>query len=369
MPRTPVKGEDEVRRILEAACLNRELLILATLREKYESHFIHLDDGALHVAPTMSGEAVAFELRSEVLSLRFPAGSRFLEGRTRLLGHGMAEGRRTLRLAVPALLQDDELRRGHRVTRTGRVEVSYHTKRYDLRSAQLADISTGGLRIVAPGRDLREELDPGDKIAFTVPLDASLHLEAKAAARWVAARSAGFEFSPALDPATLAALARWIFQRREEERDAALSLARGQASGREGGELVLVSGDPDLEAAMREALSGLGPLARVAATPQGLKEALARAPGAVLLHAPGAGLDERRRLKALAELLGARCPAVLVGTGLESAQLFALGRELKLAPVFGFRPNVAPLFHRLVRGLLRRREDSPSPAQEPFSKE
>ena len=49
-------GAAEVRRILEGACFNRELLILSTGRGRFESHFIAVDAGAIHVAPTMSGE-------------------------------------------------------------------------------------------------------------------------------------------------------------------------------------------------------------------------------------------------------------------------------------------------------------------------
>lgn len=350
---------DEILRILEGACFNRELLILATARGRFESHFIHVDAGALHVAPTMSGEAVLYELRSEELSLRFPAGSRFLEGKTRLLGHGMVEGRRTLRMALPAGLQDDELRRGHRVTRTGRVEVSFHTKRYNLHAGQLLDISTGGLRIHAPTVNLDTELAPGDRIALTIPLEERVRIDAKGLVRWVAGRNMGLEFDPPLDRGTMATLSRWVFQRREEERELALPGVGARTAGTQpapSGELLLVSGTPELEEALRAALGGLGGLVRIPGTLQALKEALVRNPAIILFHTKGSGLDDRHRLKAMVEQVGNRWPCVLLGTDMEPAQLFQLASDLKLPHSFGFRPSVAPFFNRMVGGLLRRAE-------------
>ena len=355
---SPSDGE-EVRRILEGACFNRELLILATTRQRFESHFIHMDAGAIHVAPTMSGEDLLSELRTEELGLRFPSGTRFLEGRTRLLGHGMAEGRRTLRMAIPRGLQDDELRRGHRVTRPGKVEVSFHTKGYQLRVGLLMDISTGGLRINAPGIDLEEELALDDRIALTVPLDPRLRLEAKGMVRWVAGRNVGLEFHPALEHSTLTSLARWVFLRREEELQKALPSVRtpGAAAPAPVRDLVLVSSAADLEEQLRDALAEVGPVVRVNGALQDLREAMTRNPAIVLIHARGSSLDDRRRLKALAEVVEGRCPCLLLGTDLEPSQLFNLAADLKIQYSFGFRPGVAAFFSRLVRGITRPVED------------
>ena len=359
MARYSLSGQDEIRKVLEAACFNRELLILATARQRYESHFIHVDSGGMHVAPTLSGRDVLYELRAEELDLRFPSGSWFLEGKTRLLGHGMVDGRRTLRLAVPQGLQDDELRRGHRVARPGRVEVSFHTKRYNLRVGQLLNISTEGLRLHAPGAELDGELAEGDAIALTVPLEEGFRIHAKGVVRWVAGRNMGLEFVPPLDRGTLATLARWVFTRREAEREEGLKGGARRApeiSGGPGGELVLVSGAEELDAPLENALADLGALVRIPGTLQALKEALARNPGIILLHVKGSGLEDRRRLKAMVELVASRCPCVLLGTEMEPAQLFQLGSDLKITHAFGFRPSVGPFFNRLVRGLLRRNE-------------
>ena len=357
MPKFAPSGEDEIRRILEAACFNRELLILTLPDQRYESHFIHLDAGALHVAPSMSGEDVLHKLRTADLGLRFPAGSRFLEGRTRLLGHGMAQGRRTLRMAIPEALQDDELRRGHRVTRPGRVEVSFRTARSGVRTGMLMDISTGGLRLQAPGLDLEAELGLDEAVELAVPLERTLRIEAKGVVRWVAGRNAGLEFEPALERATLASLARWVFQRREEDRQ---QPALGPAAG--GGALLLVSADPGLEAPLRSALGDLGTLERTGGGLPELREALGRNPAVVLFHVLDSGLEDRARLRALAEAVEGRCPALLLGTDLEPARLFTLAGELKLQYSFGFRPNLGPFLNRLVGGLIRR-EAAPSPVE------
>ena len=360
MARYSLSGKDEIHKVLEAACFNRELLILATPRQRFESHFIHVDAGGMHVAPTISGGDVLYELREEELEMRFPAGSWFLEGKTRLLGHGMVDGRRTLRLSVPAGLQDDELRRGHRVTRPGRVEVTFHTKRYNLRVGQLLNISTGGLRLHAPGADLEQELAPGDIIGLSVPLEDALRIQAKGVVRWVAGRNLGLEFDPPLERGVLATLARWVFQRREVEREEGLTTGHrsgAAASGGEGGELVLVSAAAELEELLHDALVDLGALVRVPNTLQGLKEALARNPGIIMLHVKGSGLEDRRRLKAMVELVGSRWPCVLLGTEMEPAQLFQLGSDLKITHAFGFRPSVGAFFNRLVRGLLRRKPE------------
>jgi hypothetical protein len=354
--------EEEIRRVLQEACFNRELLILVvTLGERFESHFIHLDAGALHVAPTMSGEAVLYDLRFRDLGLRFPSEGRFLEGKTRLLGHGMVDGRRTLRMAIPERLQDDELRRGHRVTRTGKVEVSFHSKRYNLLAGQLMDISTGGLKVYAPGVDLEEELSPGDSIALTVPLEERLRIDTQGVVRWVNGRNMGLEFYPPLERGTLAALSRWVFQRREEERDQppAAGAHKPSPGGAEGTrEILLVSAVPELEDSLRPALDGLGPLVRIPGTLQGLKEAVTRNPSVILFHVKGSGLDDRRRLKALAELVGTRWPCVLVATEMEPAQLFKLSNDLKISHSFSFRDSLAPFFNRLVRELVHPNETS-----------
>jgi hypothetical protein len=364
MTRSNLSEEEGILGILEAACFNRELLILATPRQRFESHFIHVDPSAMHVAPTMGAEAILYELRSEELSIRFPSGSRFLEGKTRLLGHGMVDGRRTLRMALPGGLQDDELRRGHRVTRTGRVEVSFHTKRYDLRSGQLMDISTGGLRIHAPGVDLEQDLAPGDAIAVTVPLEERIRIDAKGMVRWVSGRNMGLEFWPELDRGNLATLSRWVFQRREEERESATAGVGPRVPPvppQETRELLLVSAAADLEEPLRANLTGLGPLVRVPGTPQALKEAVLRNPAIILLHAKGSGLDDRRRLKAMVEIVGGRWPSVLLGTEMEPAQLFQLASDLKVTHSFGYRAGVGPFFKRMVQGLLRRREEGAQP--------
>jgi hypothetical protein len=301
----------------------------------------------------MSLDALAHDLGAFELGLRFPAGNRFLEGRTRLLGHGMAEGRRTLRMAMPTELLDDELRRGHRVTRTGRVEVRLQTSHHPPRVGRLINISTGGLRVAATGIDLEAELALGDRVALAVPLDPHLRLEAEGLVRWVAGPNSGLEFDPALAHGPLNDLSRWVFQRREEERlevrpgvrtpaDLPLKPVRN---------LLLVSAGTGLEESLGDLLGELGPLVRVNPSLPELQAALAAAPAVVLLHADGCGL-EAPGLRALAAVAAGRCPVLLLGTDLEPAQLFRLASDLDLQHSFGYRPSLGLFLGRAVAALV-----------------
>ena len=148
-----------VRPVLEQACQEHELLLLVTPYLRFESAFLALEPDAVQVRATMTAEEATYGLRSEDLRFRFPHAGRFLEARTRLLGFGLLEGRRTLRLALPAELRDEDQRAAYRVERVGRVEVTYSTPRFQLRSAlRLVDENAGGetdlVRLV--GGDLHE---------------------------------------------------------------------------------------------------------------------------------------------------------------------------------------------------------------------
>jgi hypothetical protein len=73
-----------------------------------------------------------------------------------------------------------------------------------------------------------------------------------------------------------------------------------------------------------------------------------------LFHVPSLSLDDRRRLKPLAEVIQGRIPFVLLGTGIEGGPLLELGSELKAAVSIVFNPERATFFQRLIQGVLRR---------------
>ncbi len=350
-----ITGELEVRKVLAVACGSRELMILVTPYMRFETNFLGLDAEALQVRVTMSAEEATYGLRSPELHFRFPHNTRFLDGRTRMLGFGLLEGRRTLRLAVPKTLQDDELRRAYRVERVGKVPVTFSTPRFELKSGLLLNISTMGARLLALQEPLEALLKAEDIIAVSIPLAEGIHIDNRAIVRWVQGKTVGVEFQPTLASEVLTPLSRWVFQHREEEKDRVgtffvdAPLPGGQTPG-----MVLVSASQEMEDTLRELLVGLPPLKRVGASVQAVKEILATGPTLVFFHIPEAGLDARRRLKMLVEVLGGKIPFVLLGTQVENSVLFDLGNEHKAAAVYDLGSKPGSFFLRLVQGILRR---------------
>lgn len=167
----------------------------------------------------------------------------------------------------------------------------------------------------------------------------------------------GVEFQPTLETDVLALLSRWVFQRREEDKDrvGAYFVEIPPQGGKTHG-MVLVSSSQEMEDSLRELFAGLPPLKRVGPSVQAVKEAIATSPTLVCFHVPDAGLDSRRRLKMLVEILGGRIPFVLLGTQVENSVLFDLGNEHKAAAVYDLGSKPGSFFLRLVQGILRRHQ-------------
>jgi len=345
-------SEMEIRGILERACALQEVLILATPYMRFESNLLAVDPDSLHARITMGAEESMFGLRSPELRLHFPEGNRFLEGRTRLLGFGLLADKRTLRLGFPKELLDGNLRGAYRVSRVPRVPVTFSTPKFQLRSAQLSNLSTSGAGLLVALDPSDPALKLGDAVAVSIPLLDEIHIDSPAVVRWVQGRAVGVEFLPVLKADVLVPLSRWTFQKREEEglRGVGPSAAAPQAAG----SLALVSSSAEVEQLLRELLPDLPSLVRVAPTVGALKEQVAAGAGLVCFHVQSVGLDEKRRLKALAELLGSKVPFMLLGTLPEGGPLFDLGNELKAAAVYDLGSRPGPFFQRLVQGILRR---------------
>jgi len=359
MKKIIAKTAEEIHRILGLACANRELLILATPYLSFESTFLLQEDGAIHARITMGTEAAMYGLRSEDLRIRFPHATRFLEAKTRLLGFGMVEGRRSLRLAIPTILMDDDHRGAYRAERVGRVEVSFSTPRFDLRGGTLVNLSTTGARIQSFQDNLESDFKSGDPILVTIPLSEELKINSPAHVRWTHGRTMGLKFIPTLTDPVLTHLSRWIFQRREEDRERMErppSLGNPVTTPKES-RLVLVSSSGELETSLRDYLEGLPPLVRIAPTITALKEVIPSHPTMLIFHVAGLGLDERRRLRAFVDTLGPRQPFILLGVGVEASALMELGSELKAAAAFVFGPKPGPFFNRLIQGILRAHAD------------
>lgn len=357
-----IKRPDAIHQILAQACARNELLILATPFLRFESFFVGLDGGDLHVAATMSREEASFGLRSDDLKIRFPMGEGFMEAPAKLLGMGIHEGRRTLRLAVPRQLKENDYRAEYRVERVGRVAVTCGTLKGDLLVTALVDLSTRGARIHAQ-RDLDTAgLQVGTVLVLSIPLAAELRIEARGEIRHLGPRDIGVQFAPPLPEAVLEPLSRWVFRRREEdlERRAQRLEAnrwgeRRQPAGEAVPGILFVSADPELEGALRETFQGIQPVGRIGPSAQALKDALAGAPLLAIFQVTGAGLDERRRLKALVELASAKVPVLLLGTDLDGASLFQLAGDWKAASAMVWNPARAVFLQRLAQGIIRQK--------------
>jgi len=342
MDRSVVREVKEIRAILEVACLNREHLTILARDGRFEADFIHLDDHSMHLAG-----ATGLPLRpDEELALCFPVGTRTLEGNTRLQGPGQVAGQATLRVALPSMLLDDELRRAPRVTRVGQVEATFYNGHQSLRTGRLLDISTGGLKL---GLTQAPDVAVGEALALTLPMDDHFRIRATAVVRWITGRTLGLEFQPGLDRATLALLSRWVFLTREQDTHAPAPAVAAARPAVAAGTLVLVADDETIEDTLREDLEGLGTLVRTAGDAVGLQAALLLRPAILFLHA---GPGDRARLEALTGLLSPRTPCVLLGTGMDAAETARLAADLGLGRHFPYQHPAGFFFQRLVRGLL-----------------
>jgi len=358
-----IRNSDTIADIFKRACERRELMILVTPYLRFESSFIKTEGGEVHVVATMGREDATYGLRNAALKMRFPHGVSFLEAPTELKGFGMHDGRRTLRLALPDVLHEEDHRGSYRVDRVGRVPVTFSTPGYDLVLGTLVDISTTGGRIYSTRDFLEGELEAGADMAVTIPLTDHIHINTRVKLRHVHGRTFGVEFRPQLDEAILTPLSRWVFEKREEDLDRIARRgvdtaspgggAKAMATGRPSG-LLLVSSDAALEGALQGLLGGLQPLTRVPPTMAALKDALNLKPALVLYHVPSLSLDEKRRLKPMVEALQGRAPLLLLGTGIDGGPLLELGNELKATVSIVFNPERGTFFQRLVQGVLRR---------------
>lgn len=359
-----IKERERIEEILAEACRRRDLLILATPYLRFESHFVAVQDGELHVAATMSREDARYSLRTPELKLRFPNGLGFFETPAQVTGLGMVEGRHTVRLALPKRLSENDQRSAYRVERVGKVEVTFSSPRLNLYSAALVDISTSGARLHV-GQDLPpSDFQPDVRLLVTIPLVPDIRIEGPALIRHLRGRNMGIEFVPPLPMPLVDHLSRWVFLRREEERErlaqrleSSRSLPQPGGTAPEAG-LLLLSAESELESQLKSALKELPPLRRIAPAAQELKEALAGQPLLVIFHLQALGLDERRRMKALVEMAQKRAPTLLLGTELDGSALFELSSEWRASSALVWSPGRALFLARLVQGMIRRHRDN-----------
>lgn len=367
---TVFKRTEEIQEILAQACARKEMVILATPYLRFESAFVGIKDGELHVLATMDREDAAFGLRTPDLLIRFPEGLGFLEAPVAMVGLGILDGRRTLRLALPKVVRENDLRDAYRVERVGRVVVTYGTPKGDILQASLVDISTTGARLHAQMDLDPTRFPPGAPLVLSIPLSEDLRIEARARVRHLGARSIGLEFHPPLPRPMGDPLSRWIFRHREEDRERLAQRQelhdRSQRKTLPGQELdqgiLFLSPDAVLEETLRDILQPIQSLTRLPCSAQALKDGLLSQPPLVIFHVTGTTLDERRRLKGLVELAVGKVPILLLGTQVDGSTLFELSGEVKASSAMVWSPARAIFLQRLVQGILRRHQaggDSP----------
>ncbi len=373
-----IRNPETIADIFRRACERRELMILVTPYLRFESSFVKCDASEVHVMSTMGREDATYGLRNAGLKMRFPHGVSFLEAPTELKGFGMHDGRRTLRLALPDQLHEEDHRGSYRTDRVGRVTVTFSTPNYDLIMGTLVDISTTGGRIYSTRDFIEGELELGADMAVTIPLAEKIHINTRVKLRHVHGRTFGVEFRPQLEDDLLNPLSRWIFEKREEDLERVsrrgvetgssmggpVKVSTGPPTG-----LLLISGDAALEATLQGLLGGLQPLTRVAPNMAAIKDAINQKPSLVLYHLPNLGLDERRRIRPMVEPFQGRVPFLLLGTGMEGGALIELGNELKATLSIVFNPERGVFFQRLVQGVLRRIYEGGESPMAPVEKE
>jgi hypothetical protein len=355
-----IRTEGLIREILGQVCARRGIVILSTPYLRFESSFLRLDQDRVQCLATMDLEDAKYGLRSPGLRMRFPSGRHFYEAATQMLGLGRADGRQSLQLALPVLLDNGDARSSYRVERVGRVPVTFSTRRYELLQGHLVNLSTTGLRVLL-NRDYEDgELLVDDRIHVDFTLAETLRVNARVEIRHLRGRTFGAEFRPVLADEVLEPLSQWVFKRREEDvleqgPPAGARAEAGAGSAVAGGEFLLVGGSAELGERLAGLLGpDLPPLRRVAPNIQSMRDLGPGSRVLVLFHVDSEAWEGRKRLRALADALPVRVPRVLLGSGLDSGALYDLGTELKAAWTCPLPSGSSSLFPRLLMGVYRK---------------
>jgi hypothetical protein len=323
-----------------------------------------LDGNEVHAKTATDGEDALGILGVSDLSLRFPAGHDFLEANTRMLGLGEVEGGRTVRFSLPTQLRSSG---GRKAPRTGDTEGAHAT--FELRSkrkirASISDLSISGLRMNIDEDLPFSELKVKDQVDLSLSLPGEMAMTNGAVIRHIGYRTFGLEFDPPLSYADLVTLSKWVFMRLEQEREQAASRedasvkaalrAEGEQQNTVGDGVLLVTGDDALKLSLRDLLGSDMVFLSVPPSQAPLEYALSQKPLLVILHASGAGGDQKRLLAALAAGIPKDTPTLMLGSDMDAGALSDLARECRAVTSMLMAPNKGPFLQRLVLGILRK---------------
>jgi len=357
------KSREEIRAIFREACHRRERLILVTPYLKFESNFIHLEDDHIHTRATMSKNYALYGLQTAELRLRFPYKMSFLEAPTKLLGYGEYNGSKTIRFDLPKSIYDNDERKSFRVEKIGCITATFSTPDNQLFHAVLNNISATGAQLMTDEDLSIDTLKVSDKIMLSIPLTKDIVINSSAIVHHMQNKAFGVEYSPKLPVSIMEPFSRWIFIKREEERefiarqleiDAAIATksAKDERTQEEGG-IYLITRDNKIDSALSKLLSEDRKFCRLPPAMGSLKDALGKKPHLIILHMADGDLEEKRLLKSLAESIKGETPILLLGTNVESELLFEVGRDLKVASSVSWTPKRSVFLQRLVSGMLR----------------
>ena len=359
---TIVRNTDTIRDVLRNVCSRNEIAFLATPYAKFELNFLLFDGEVFHVTATMSREDALYGLKSPNLTIRFPYGHRIFRAATSLLGIGLARGRKSLRLTVPAMLENDDFRRAFRVEKVGRVHVTFSSRKYDLLTGTLVNLSTGGARIFSTREFEEDEIKVDDVIHITIPVSPEMTINTQARVRHVGDRAVGLEFKPTLSGPLLDNLSRWAFQKKEEALTQFANQSQAEAPPHESavpvtGEpmIALIGVSPELEARLAKLLTGLPPLRRLPATVQTMRS-LAETPNAlVFYHLEDTSQLQLRRASVLLEPLKGKAPFILLGSTVDPSGLIQMANDWEALMGYSIGGTGDSLIARVVGGFFKTR--------------
>lgn len=344
--------------ILEELCEAKRTGLLATPYLAFDTRFLQREGEELHLWATFTKVTAENTLAGQPLRIRFPWALGMWAGETRLLGYEQQEKRRWVRVALPTHLRPDEQRQAPRVERCGRSTGTLGNDELTVVRVAPENLSTGGAGIFIQEAFGPEAFPAGRPASLSLHLEGGLDLVAPVRLVHGEGLRMGVAFQPPLAGEDLARLQAWIAPRWAEARRAwdnraerrAELLAATANQFPEG--ILLVTGAADLATQVGHVLQDL-PALRVA-QPQmaALRKALSPPPRLVLFHLPEAGLEARRKAKALLDALPG-VPLVLMAEPPAAPLASELGSGYK-ALSLAWNPSLGAFLRRMVTGLLKR---------------
>ena len=360
------KNPEVIRSIFSNACARGDLLILSTQYFTFESNFVYMDGNEVHARTVSGGEQAMVILGSTDVSLRFPYKLDFMEAMTKLIGLGVHEGKKTIRLALPLSVYTSDGRKTSRITQLEGTSASFNLRGRHIIRADLVDLSATGARLTMAVDLPHGELKPGDRIMLSIHLSSTLSINSGAIVRHIKHRTFGVEFSPELSDSDMISISNWFFKKQQEERELLAHRAdmEARAAGAEEkpdeGGMLFVTLDDELDKSLNQLFDADRKFHRVLPDATLLKNAIGKKPNIVIFHMSDESTTERELLKSLAEIISPETPTMLLGTDVDDQVLFETALACKATFSITWTPSKSLFLQRLVLGVMRKRVDSQS---------